>query len=36
LQDLSFGGVNEARQFEKVLKLEVREMIKTEQEEFVA
>jgi hypothetical protein len=37
LQDLSFGGVNEARQFEKVLKLEVRELIavEKEKEEFV-
>lgn len=37
LQDLSFGGVNEARQFEKVLKIEVSEMITVEkEEEFVA
>ncbi len=35
LQDLSFGGVNEARQFEKVLKLEVREMIAVEKEEGI-
>ncbi len=36
LQDLSFGGVNEARQFEKVLKIEVKEIMTTEQEEIVA
>ncbi len=36
LQELSFGGVNEARQFEKVLKLEVREMITVEKEEIAA
>jgi hypothetical protein len=35
LQELSFGGVNEARQFEKVLKLEVRELI-SEKEEIAA
>lgn len=33
LKDLSFGGVNEARQFEKVLKIEVREMMAVEKEE---
>ncbi|QQS40965.1 MAG: hypothetical protein IPM63_16595 [Acidobacteriota bacterium] len=32
LQELSFGGVNEARQFEKHLKLQVREMITVEEE----
>ena len=32
LQDLSFGGVNEARQFEKVLKTEVRDMISIEEQ----
>ena len=32
LQELSFGGVNEARQFEKVLKIHVREMIALEPE----
>ena len=36
LQDLSFGGVNEARQFEKVLKLQVRELISVEEEEVAA
>lgn len=36
LQKLSFGGVNEARQFEKVLKHEVREMITVEKEEIAA
>lgn len=35
LQELSFGGVNEARQFEKVLKVEVSEMISVEQEEKI-
>lgn len=35
LQKLSFGGVNEARQFEKVLKLEVREMIEVETQERI-
>lgn len=34
LQELSFGGVNEARQFEKVLKVEVRELIAVEEEEI--
>ncbi len=32
LQQLSFNGVNEARQFEKALKLKVREMITMEKE----
>jgi len=32
LQQLAFGGVNEARQFEKHLKLQVREMITVEEE----
>lgn len=36
LQDLSFGGVNEARQFEKVLKIQVRELISVEEEEVTA
>ncbi len=36
LQDLSFGGVNEARQFEKVLKIQVKELITVEEEEIVA
>ncbi|MGI8813205.1 MAG: hypothetical protein ACR2IH_11870 [Pyrinomonadaceae bacterium] len=36
LQQLSFDGVNEARQFEKALKRKVREMITIETEEFVA
>lgn len=36
LQELSFGGVNEARQFEKVLKIEVREMIAVATEEEIA
>ncbi|MEZ5306518.1 MAG: hypothetical protein R2684_05155 [Pyrinomonadaceae bacterium] len=35
LQELSFGGVSEARQFEKVLKLHVREIIEVEQEEKI-
>ncbi len=34
LQELSFGGVNEARQFEKVLKVEVRELISVEEEKI--
>jgi len=33
LQQLSFSGVNEARQFEKALKRKVRELISTEKEE---
>ena len=33
LQQLSFGGVNEARHFEKALKRKVREMITVEREE---
>jgi hypothetical protein len=33
LQQLSFTGVNEARQFEKALKRKVRELISTEKEE---
>ncbi len=36
LQELSFGGVNEARQFEKVLKVHVREIISVEEEKEVA
>jgi hypothetical protein len=32
LQELAFGGVNEARQFEKHLKMQVREMITVEEE----
>lgn len=36
LQELSFGGVNEARQFEKALKRKVRDMITVEREELVA
>ena len=32
LQELSFGGVNEARQFEKALKMKVRDMITVEKE----
>jgi hypothetical protein len=36
LQELSFGGVNEARQFEKVLKLQVKELITVEEEEIPA
>lgn len=35
LQELSFGGVNEARQFEKVLKLHVKEIIEVKQEEEI-
>ena len=35
LQQLSFDGVNEARQFEKALKRKVREML-TEEKEQVA
>ncbi|MEP6946350.1 MAG: hypothetical protein ABJA02_10565 [Acidobacteriota bacterium] len=33
LQQLTFGGVNEARHFEKALKLKVREMITVERED---
>ncbi|MBK8464846.1 MAG: hypothetical protein IPL32_03365 [Chloracidobacterium sp.] len=36
LQQLSFSGVNEARQFEKALKMTVREMITVEKEEIAA
>ncbi|HMJ08868.1 MAG TPA: hypothetical protein VK468_07675 [Pyrinomonadaceae bacterium] len=36
LQQLSFDGVNEARQFEKALKRKVREMIAVETEEVAA
>ncbi len=36
LQQLSFGGVNEARQFEKALKMRVRDMITMEREEVTA
>ncbi len=36
LQQLSFNGVNEARQFEKSLKRKVRDMITMEREEVVA
>ena len=36
LQQLSFNGVNEARQFEKALKLKVREIITMESEEIPA
>jgi hypothetical protein len=36
LQQLSFEGVNEARQFEKALKRRVRQMITVETEEVVA
>lgn len=36
LQQLSFNGVNEARQFEKALRRTVREIIKIEKEENVA
>jgi len=36
LQRLSFGGVNEARQFEKALKRKVRDMITVEREEVAA
>ena len=32
LQQLAFGGINEARQFEKHLKMQVREMITVEEE----
>lgn len=33
LQNLSFGGVNEARQFEKVLKIEVQGLVELEQKQ---
>jgi hypothetical protein len=36
LQQLSFGGVNEARQFEKALKRTVRGMVTVEREEIAA
>jgi hypothetical protein len=36
LQQLSFSGVNEARQFEKALKRRVRDLITTEKEQFSA
>ncbi len=36
LQDLSFDGVNEARQFEKALKTKVKVMIAVEQKELTA
>ncbi len=36
LQELSFGGVNEARQFEKALKRKVRDMVTVEREEIAA
>ena len=36
LQQLSFGGVNEARQFEKALKMKVRDMITMETEQVAA
>ena len=36
LQQLSFGGVNEARQFEKALKAKVRDLITMEKEEVAA
>ena len=36
LQDLSFDGVNEARQFEKALKAKVREMIASANEKVIA
>ena len=36
LQELSFNGVNEARQFEKALKSKVREMITVEKQEVAA
>ena len=36
LQQLSFDGVNEARQFEKALKRRVREMLAEEKEEVAA
>jgi predicted transcriptional regulator len=36
LQQLSFDGVNEARQFEKALKRRVRQMITVDAEEVIA
>jgi len=36
LQQLSFNGVNEARQFERALKLKVRDIIAVEKEEITA
>ena len=36
LQQLSFNGVNEARQFEKALKRKVRDMIASEKEKVTA
>jgi DNA-directed RNA polymerase specialized sigma subunit len=36
LQQLSFDGVNEARQFEKALKRKVREMLSVEREKVAA
>ena len=36
LQQLSFNGVNEARQFEKALKHKVRDLITMEKEEVAA
>ena len=36
LQNLSFNSVNEARQFEKVLKIEVKEMISIDKEEKIS
>ena len=36
LQQLSFGGVNEARHFERALKRKVRDMISIEREEIAA
>ncbi len=36
LQELSFNGVNEARQFEKALKHKVRDLISVEKEEMTA
>lgn len=35
LQDLSFGGINEARQFEKVLKIHVQDIIEIEVEQEI-
>jgi len=36
LQQLTFSGVNEARQFERALKLKVRDMITMDREEVAA
>jgi hypothetical protein len=36
LQQLSFSGVNEARHFEKALKMRVKQMISVEREEIAA